>query len=708
MAETLNFATLEIAISKEELQNYRVEMRFQPHNALEEPKYIREYRYKEPSYGDDVGASVTQWLVGSDAMRDFVLVALAAANQQDTVLRIRIILESSASELHRIPWERMRDPAAVEPLIGRDRILLSRHLRDANWWEVRLPPRGRMSALLVRCNPESLMGAGSELAPVDVPLDGIRAVLPDLERRELLADPAGGVRVTRERLLEELRKGADILLLVCHGKLDVNPDEGRQETYLLLEHDDGSDHWVSTSELTTLINGLTRRPSIVVLSACRSAGAPGGEGQLASLAVRLAEVGIPVVLGMQDNVGIDTARDFMTTFFGTLSKTGNVELATAAARTTVRRHSDAWAPVLFSRLLRGAVWHEPGLGAGQRFDAWEGLISNLRNSAESLRSPELSIEPPACVPILGFGVGEAIMGSPQRIARQWAKKRAYPLARHGANEFAQVAEYLKNKQEIGHVWEVYRAAIRDQILKEYGEKIANAEKAPLPDLIRTASGYYLDDPQNPYSILARLPVALYVTAMPDRMLEYALEHAGRKPVTDFFRWSEDLASLQGSAWLAKPGAYQGTRECPLVYHMFGLLDIKTSLVLTEEDCFEYLVQVGETERKVGEAGSSHGETGFPSAVQAAFSGGGLLFLGCQADDWRFRLLFRVLSRKRRLRHQPFKSIIVQVRPDDTAIDPERALLYFEQLFQTAKISTYWGSASDFLAELWGMQKEWLD
>jgi hypothetical protein len=91
----------------------------------------------------------------------------------------------------------------------------------------------------------------------------------------------------------------------------------------------------------------------------------------------------------------------------------------------------------------------------------------------------------------------------------------------------------------------------------------------------------------------------------------------------------------------------------------------------------------------------------PKVVGDALVKGSLLFLGIPLDDWKFRVLFRLILAKdgsRLLRN--YNHVAVQVDPSKTTpANARRAKKYLEKYFGTSNISIYWGAAADFLRDL---------
>ncbi|NTW98160.1 MAG: hypothetical protein HGB28_06400, partial [Oscillochloris sp.] len=128
---------------------------------------------------------------------------------------------------------------------------------------------------------------------------------------------------------------------------------------------------------------------------------------------------------------------------------------------------------------------------------------------------------------------------------------------------------------------------------------------------------------------------------------------------------------------------------PLVYHLFGILAEPDSLVLTEDDHFDFLRRVSRVPALV------------PLAVREALADTALLLLGYRIDGWDFRVLYRsLLQQEGRARRSKYANIAGQVSPDeDYFLLPTQARRYFERSFDANDISIFWGSVDDFTREL---------
>jgi hypothetical protein len=212
--------------------------------------------------------------------------------------------------------------------------------------------------------------------------------------------------------------------------------------------------------------------------------------------------------------------------------------------------------------------------------------------------------------------------------------------------------------------------------------------ASLDELI-TAVGKWRreSDPAEPNRVLARLPFPIYITTNPDNLLEDALTEAGKEPQSELCPWNDEIEELP-SIYKDDPN-YRPDAQRPLVYHLFGRLRYPESLVLTEDDYFDYLIRATSNKELI------------PKPVRRALTDAALLFLGFHLDDWNFRVLFRsIMSQEGGARRLKYAHVAAQIDPEEGRIlEPKRARRYLESYFQGAKISIYWGTTEDFIREL---------
>jgi hypothetical protein len=681
------YADLEIGLHRREVDTYGVDFRFtQPDsetdvrpghgNAQLDIKTLQKFPPGSPEYGQ----ALTNSLFADPEVLSAFTQALASVQTSSATLRLRLLIGPTAPELHSLAWEALRHPQTSAPLCTDENILFSRYLSSQDWRPVHLRPKGELSALVVVANPSNL-SEFQNLAAIDVEAEISRArqSLGSITVMTLPAPTADGKsesRATLQNLATRLRdENPDILYLVCHGALS------RDEPLLWLEDESGKAAVTQGVELVTRLRELTQRPTLVVLASCQSAASPTYGEALSALGPRLAEAGIPAVIAMQANVSLQTIADFMTAFFTELQKDGQIDRALSVARGVVRQRPDYWMPALFMRLKSGRIWYQPGFGEDRgSFEKWPSIIRTISRGL--------------CTPILGPGLYEAMLGSPHDIARRWAEAYNYPMAPHERESLPQVAQFLSvNQYELApydELQDYLKQDLRTRYSLELAPEIVN-NGASLDQIIEAVGAMRRQRfPAEPYKVLASLPLPVYITTNWNNLLSAALTEAGKDPQIVLCPWNDYVEELQADF---DPG-FKPTPERPLVYHLFGKLSDPESVVLTEDDYFDYLIGVTRNKDLI------------PSVVRSALVNSALLFLGFQLDDWQFRVLFRSIRAQQGgelLGRYPH--IGVQLEPEEGRIpEPVRARKYLESYFSTgANISLFWGRAEDFVKEL---QSRW--
>ena len=605
-------------------------------------------------------------------MRSFFDQALAVAQAADAPLRLRLNIAPGAPELHNLRWETLWLPGAAAPLLTGENLLFSRYLSSLDWKPVRLRPESALRALVAVADPSDPGKYG--LAPVDTAeeLEAARRGLGEIAVTEL----ATRGQVTLKNLAARLRDGYDILYLVAHGMLVDG------EPWLFLEREDGTAERVPGRELATRIQELDDRPRLAVLVSCQSAGAGQAEptsqdeGALAGLGPRLAEAGVPAVIAMQGNVTMKTAAAFMPVFFTELRSKGLVDRAMALARGAVRDRPDGWMPVLFMRLKGGRIGYATGFGGG--LTTWDNLLR--------------MIERKKCTPILGPGLNEWLLGSTREIAATWAERHGYAMDPDGRESLPQVAQYLKTTRSEFFLQDEFVTSLREQIMQRYRAQLpADKSQAELDELVSFIGTLpAAEQAMQPYRALAKLRAPIYFTTSPTNLLHDALRANDKdvKPEVVICPWKKDLI-LEPSVFEKEPG-YRPTPERPLVYHLFGRLSEPESLVLTEDDYFDYLLGVTENNDLI------------PEFVRRAMTDASLLFLGFNLDDWSFRVLFRnIANRQSAGLMKKYGPTAAQIDPaGGYIIEPEGAKLYLERYFgRDWHFGFFWGNVAEFGREL---------
>jgi hypothetical protein len=267
-----------------------------------------------------------------------------------------------------------------------------------------------------------------------------------------------------------------------------------------------------------------------------------------------------------------------------------------------------------------------------------------------------------CTPFIGPGLNEDVLPTDQEIAQAWAEEHRYPLSDY--HNLPRVAQFL--------------AISRDPAFP--AEDIARRWKA-----LTTKPNFR--ETTEPHSFLASLPLPLYITTNYDDFLFQALKDRLREPRQELCRWNNYLKDFPS---VFDPGStVEISPANPVVYHLFGHVQVPESIVLTEDEYLDFLVNISRDQNII------------PRRIQKALVNTSLLFLGYDLNDWRFRILFRglIASLERSLRRT---RIAVQVEPQPpelAGITVDHIRWYFEDYLTRDDVRIYWGSPLDFIKEL---------
>jgi hypothetical protein len=264
-----------------------------------------------------------------------------------------------------------------------------------------------------------------------------------------------------------------------------------------------------------------------------------------------------------------------------------------------------------------------------------------------------------CTPFLGAGAAYGVLPLAGDIARQWAKDYDYPLA--DCSDLARVAQFL--------------AVDRGDLMFPKEEIASLFENTPSPDF---------DKPEEPHSALASLPLPTFITTNYDNFMEQALLKHNKNPKRELCRWNKYIKRFP--SLFDQDAGFQSSAANPIIYHLHGYKEVPESLVLTEDDYLDFLVNISSDQSLI------------PPLIQKALTGSSLLFVGYGLADLNFRVLFRGLikSMEDSLRRV---SIAVQLPPESTEPAQRRAQQYLTEYFKKTDIRVYWGEAREFCAEL---------
>ena len=315
-----------------------------------------------------------------------------------------------------------------------------------------------------------------------------------------------------------------------------------------------------------------------------------------------------------------------------------------------------------------------------------------------------------CTPFLGAGAGHPPLPLGWEIADKWAHEFNYPM--QDPRNLPRVAQFLAVEHDAMFP--------KERVLKQF------IRPAQVPDF---------GEPNEPHRILAELPFPLYMTTNYDDFMVRALREQNKRPKRELCCWNRFLKDHPS---VFSDSSFEPAVLEPVVFHLHGNNEVPESLVLTEDDYLDFLVN------------ASRNLEVLPHQIRKALSGSSLLFIGYSLEDMTFRVLFRglVASTEKALRRinvtvqleprqiegevllkngdrisgeisqEPDGFVTVKSKVIDGVVrigagfvegvvakkdDVNRIISkrqeYLRRYFDEEDIRVYWGDARDFLAEL---------
>ncbi|MCB0114303.1 MAG: SIR2 family protein, partial [Caldilineaceae bacterium] len=206
---------------------------------------------------------------------------------------------------------------------------------------------------------------------------------------------------------------------------------------------------------------------------------------------------------------------------------------------------------------------------------------------------------------------------------------------------------------------------------------------------------------DPLRILAKLPLSIYLTTSYYDFMERALLLEGRTPRTRLCLWNLEPANIEEQHRFDP--SYTPDPKNPVVYHLHGLANYPSSMVLSEDD---YLAFLSRLARGTPDGSGDHG---IPPFLEAELRESSLLLMGYRLQDWDFRVLFRgLLNTNANLIRSRRPSVAIQFDPkDQPGISSEKeARDYLDDYFEIANFRVQWGSSDDFVETLWQKWQRW--
>ncbi len=269
-----------------------------------------------------------------------------------------------------------------------------------------------------------------------------------------------------------------------------------------------------------------------------------------------------------------------------------------------------------------------------------------------------AIQDSHCTPFLGAGVNSGLLPLGRDIALKWAKQYEYPLA--DKDNLIRVAQFLAvdyfpmfPKQEV----------IR--LLRQAAEK-NGSRKVP-----------------QALDILADIPFPVYLTTNYDNSMFEALEGNRRDPKREVCRWNTLTKALPAMI----PSGYEPSPANPLVFHLHGHLDFPASIVLSEDDYFDFLI-------------NSRDPSLLPRNIETALTNTLVLFLGYGLADWNFRVLLQGLSRfMEKGLGQTHIAVMLPPGKRNSEVEKQKIQKYLTAYYQKIDVKVFWGTVEEFCEEL---------
>jgi hypothetical protein len=312
------------------------------------------------------------------------------------------------------------------------------------------------------------------------------------------------------------------------------------------------------------------------------------------------------------------------------------------------------------------------------------------------------LEDNTCVPFLGPRVNNGILPRPETMARQLAQENGYKLV--DAGNLARVAQFEAYKDP-----EAFRTMYIDLLkastYRSLGREPTKAEmkefaKATLTDITQKLDwGTVSKGVQECeiYHLLADLQLPLYVTTNVDGFMYEALTHHPKLVAGDVRRIGPRWQKTTGGAPPHSVLNPEPNNTTPYVFHLNGFDDIADpsqleQIVLSEDDLMAKFVRLARDQVEI-----------LPSNIVTRLAESSWVFLGYSLDDWEFRVVLQGLLQPI-AQSNPQAKLHVGVQLEAGAgaggADEEEVQAYLQDyLGRRFNISVYWGSPSQFVAEL---------
>lgn len=587
-------------------------------------------------------------------------------------IALRLLIDPAATELHAIAWESLLNPTDGTPLLVGERL---RVIRAISSDEASLHSRDVLRTAVVFVSSVSDRVDGPrEPHEAMTELEQKRAVFENIGIRAATFTHRGGAVADYSWLPTE--EYYDILYLI--GTVSMSGGD-----VWLGSNDPEREDAISSRTLSKILHDRPRRPRLVIVQAFAADGGAsparrGSREALEALAVALVQAGVPAVLTLPAAMTRETVETTVATVMAQVQQHGMMDRALAIARYQLRERSDWWQPTLYTCVEHGRIWYIPG------------FENNLEDSSRWAMVLKM-VQAQHCVPILGPGLLDLVVGPQRLLARRWAEKYGMPRAMRRRGDLAEVAQYLRAKQgwdfPYSELLHYFAQQLRKQLAGDWHDSSLFPKVDGVMELMKLVNDKHRQMiPDDPYVLLAALPLPVYITTNPDNLLASALHEANRHPEVVLCPWNEYMEE-PASIYDREPD-YRPTPERPLVYHLFGHIKVPESVVLTEDDYarwFSFVIR----ER-----------TRIPPLILSALSSRMLIYLGFHSNDRSFETIFRwITGRSDAVRRRRYVHVMQDEIEGALLLDWERGRYDRKDWASIEYIQIYWGSMEDFVRDL---------
>ncbi|MCO5189841.1 MAG: SIR2 family protein [Anaerolineae bacterium] len=337
-------------------------------------------------------------------------------------------------------------------------------------------------------------------------------------------------------------------------------------------------------------------------------------------------------------------------------------------------------------------------------------IETATNGNNSISWPLLlrALRGGKAIPLIGNMVSMEHMFGQLDIGEAWAAAVKFPFRDREPERIAQYLSVLSGYEV--EAKDQYLDFLKTLLFRQAQTEQPNGTPNPFLDTLkdelprltvsksaeRLGFAVFKNEPDNPFSILAKLPFPIYLTTSYHTLLEDALRAVGKTPRQGIYSWSDDLEGyaqqLPFDPMQSREELLEQRIQNPLVFHLHGIDSDSASLVLAEDNFFEFFEHISHDLERA---------QGLPPEVQQAMALSSLIMIGYDVHSWPFRVVFRgpvraILNQKQ----PPGLSIQMKPQPEAGIEDVEAVKRYFDVYFSNNRFNIYWGDVQSFTRELW--------